>query len=709
MPPPAYDLSKYGFEPKTPSKSYDLKAYGFEPKTATPGLGGFQVASRHGSEADYQKSLQGTSPGRDPAEGLQRHPGISFGQRALVKNLAGSDVEVAKRHLRNLGYEIQETPGYEAKGFNVILRKPGEKEWKTLDPTTFDWEDLTDVLGGTATTAAEIAGGVGGGFLGTFTPPGAQVVTVPAGAAAGAGIAGGATEAGLMGLGKALGLDPSLQEFKSSVTQEALTGAAGELGGRALVGGAKLAGQGAKKFGEAARGAVVRGRLDPIDDKLALRAELLKGKQAGLDFRKADIQVEKAGQGASRAGITEDAARVRAETQQPIAEFSRAKADLAEASLRAQSEAEASLAAENARATARKVALEKELAEEAAKAPAEAAEATAGTAAKAPGGATRAADDADVITLLENAAARQSGAKNVTFSRGLDMLDPRYSWNAASLRKNPHRVQFLNEVWGGNFLNPDGSFSMAARTSYIADLFRQAGNPAAQAALNKQWEQAAARYLLTRDIADTLSGPARQALKTIAGPKGAGDLAEGYRQVLGDLIEGYVKSKAAPEYLTRAKSALRQTRPPAMSAQATRSEAAVGLNERRAGLSGQVGETRRREFDFAERQRLLDREAAALKQRQAKIDRFDLLYGKSKVDPATHLPGKLGLARATIRALTDPTLRGVGKAANALRRSKLGRGAAALDLRYPWLRKGAGPLARRASAVAVAGSLRNRD
>lgn len=136
----------------------------------------------------------GSAPmyGRQTRSVLQeQHPDIGVGTRMLLKNLANSP-ESQAAYLQKQGLESKVMDG------QVVAKRPDETQWRVLDPSELDLQDITDVgydvasgIGsGIATAAGGLAGGVAGG---------------PAGALAGGAAAGGASSAGLEALRQKLG------------------------------------------------------------------------------------------------------------------------------------------------------------------------------------------------------------------------------------------------------------------------------------------------------------------------------------------------------------------------------------------------------------------------------------------------------------------------------------------------------------------------
>lgn len=119
-----------------------------------------------------------------PAE--EMHPDVSWAQRAVVKNFAQSP-ETGAAYMNKEGFETEIRDG------NIYVRKPGEKDFKALDPKGFDLQDITDVgydtAAGIGTGAATAASGLAGAAA---TAPAGGVGALPAamagGAASGAGL-----------------------------------------------------------------------------------------------------------------------------------------------------------------------------------------------------------------------------------------------------------------------------------------------------------------------------------------------------------------------------------------------------------------------------------------------------------------------------------------------------------------------------------------
>jgi len=149
----------------------------------------------------------------------EMHPGLSAGSRALIMNLSSSP-EVGRRYLERQGFEAH----IYGPGYKYAIRKPGEKEFRTLDPAGFDIQDITDIGGDISSIGAV---GLGAG-LGAGGGPGGM---------AGGGALGGAGAASVKaGLGRAFGLDPTAGEVGRSVAFEGATGALAGAGGKVVSG-----------------------------------------------------------------------------------------------------------------------------------------------------------------------------------------------------------------------------------------------------------------------------------------------------------------------------------------------------------------------------------------------------------------------------------------------------------------------------------------
>lgn len=132
----------------------------------------------------------------------ERHPGISVKDRALFKNLA-VDPAQGMQFLQEKYPDLTFKTG---SGGEVLVRGQDETQWKKLDPTGFDIEDISDIafdvpaalLEGGATALGGLGGAMASLPLGGI---GAIPGAMAAGGAAGAGV-----ETARQGLGKYFGV-----------------------------------------------------------------------------------------------------------------------------------------------------------------------------------------------------------------------------------------------------------------------------------------------------------------------------------------------------------------------------------------------------------------------------------------------------------------------------------------------------------------------
>lgn len=150
----------------------------------------------------YLKETGGSASGEDVVLN-EMHPGIDFTTRAVYKNF-GADPEASFNYLQKKHPELQFKKD---KSGDVLAKAPGELAWRKLDPSTFEWQDVTDVgtdlagglLQGAATAGAGLAAGAASG--GTAAIPAAMAAS----AGSGAGI-----EAIRQGLGKMAGIEGNM-------------------------------------------------------------------------------------------------------------------------------------------------------------------------------------------------------------------------------------------------------------------------------------------------------------------------------------------------------------------------------------------------------------------------------------------------------------------------------------------------------------------
>ena len=157
----------------------------------------------------------------------ERHPDIGVMERSVAKSW--STPQGAQRYLESKGFEVQPAGGH---FFNV--RKPGEADWRKIDPDKFELEDVTDVLPDVAEATYSLAGGVGGNVLGGLVGgPVGSVLGGGVGAALTTGIAQGGRTAAGYAAGVPVGIGEDLPEVAKN---SAIAGAADMVG--TVVGGA---------------------------------------------------------------------------------------------------------------------------------------------------------------------------------------------------------------------------------------------------------------------------------------------------------------------------------------------------------------------------------------------------------------------------------------------------------------------------------------
>ena len=88
------------------------------------------------SEAEWE-------PGEDASVPIQeQHQDLSALQRIGLKTFADAGAETMLANLKKMGFDAVHRGG-----MRFSVRKPGEKEWRVIDPSGFELlDDLTDVL-----------------------------------------------------------------------------------------------------------------------------------------------------------------------------------------------------------------------------------------------------------------------------------------------------------------------------------------------------------------------------------------------------------------------------------------------------------------------------------------------------------------------------------------------------------------------------------
>lgn len=213
----------------------------------------------------------------------EQHPDVGMGLRALISNIGmNAGPRVVSSKLAESGLVTENDPG----GYYRV-RKPEEKEWRYVDPPRFEaMDDLTDLLAdflvrGPATTLGAAKGAVLGAAGGPAAP-----VTVPAGFVAGGAAGNAVAEAGLQGLGKLLGLDPTLGEVGGTTGRAAIEGAIAAPLGKAIEWGGGKVVQGAKALGGKLASRAFPATREMVQDKLGdlpIEAMRYEARKAGAE------------------------------------------------------------------------------------------------------------------------------------------------------------------------------------------------------------------------------------------------------------------------------------------------------------------------------------------------------------------------------------------------------------------------------------------
>lgn len=123
--------------------------------------------------------------------------GVSKLTRFGLKNLIGEEPKLQVEYLKKKGFDSKIIDG------QVVVKKPGETQYKVVDPSGIDPQDFTDLFGDAVETIADTIG-TGAKFLGLIGAPATGGGSLVAGLATGAAISGGA-ETARQGLAKATG------------------------------------------------------------------------------------------------------------------------------------------------------------------------------------------------------------------------------------------------------------------------------------------------------------------------------------------------------------------------------------------------------------------------------------------------------------------------------------------------------------------------
>lgn len=168
-------------------------------------------------------------PGETPGRPIdEQHPEIPTATRLRLQNFATTTPNTLVRELNRMGFEATHGPG------GAVLRKPGGR-WYRLDPLAPEGgmaefgKDILDVGTDAYRGGAQLFGAIGGGAAGLFAPPGAQIVTVPSGAIAGAATMGAVAEAQIADVAAQMGFaEPAAEEKREAMAQGALFAGAAE-------------------------------------------------------------------------------------------------------------------------------------------------------------------------------------------------------------------------------------------------------------------------------------------------------------------------------------------------------------------------------------------------------------------------------------------------------------------------------------------------
>lgn len=114
---------------------------------------------------DYIKSVAESATEEDLPT-VQEMPEGFKADRFLIKNL-GDDAMQSIAYLKN---KYGDAYDFDSKEGQIRIKKPGEKQWKVLDPSSFDLQDISDIaydtVAGIGQGAATATAGVAGGALG---------------------------------------------------------------------------------------------------------------------------------------------------------------------------------------------------------------------------------------------------------------------------------------------------------------------------------------------------------------------------------------------------------------------------------------------------------------------------------------------------------------------------------------------------------------
>ena len=245
-------------------------------------------------EPTYAEKIAWIKEQQPPTVVEEQHPSVSFADRMIAKQAA--DPEQAIRSLQQNNPNLE----YKADGMRVLIRTPGQKDWRVLDPDTGFFSkdfraDVADVIPDIVQGTGEALATAGGAIAGSAAGPAG---TVAGGMAAG-GAAGGALEAlkqkvffpqdelnmGNVGIGAAFGAaSPLLLGSGVGVKEVGKRGFKSALQEKGIIGGAvsHAMNRGAPKLASLSSG----GRISADEFRYAAKnpEEIAKVSAAPLDY-----------------------------------------------------------------------------------------------------------------------------------------------------------------------------------------------------------------------------------------------------------------------------------------------------------------------------------------------------------------------------------------------------------------------------------------
>lgn len=136
----------------------------------------------------------------------EMHPDISFADRAIVKNFASNPEST-------IGYLKKQHPEmiFRNKNGEIQMRNKNESDYRVLDPSGFDLQDITDV-------GSDIAQGLAEGVVGSIP---AVTTLSPTAVAASMAATGAATEGVKQGIGSMLGIPDNIDGTNMAISSVA--------------------------------------------------------------------------------------------------------------------------------------------------------------------------------------------------------------------------------------------------------------------------------------------------------------------------------------------------------------------------------------------------------------------------------------------------------------------------------------------------------